>query len=132
MAEGRKEVLCHRAIVAKRFGIVANEVPACELKAANLCQHLFSVHRPEVFLLGLVRTARKRHLPFDHRDPSVAQADLITGIDEGSRTDGRSVNQIASRHIGAIPDGGVAVARGVVRERIGPAGGVVAARGVAQ
>ena len=70
--------------------------------------------------------------PFDHRDPSVAQADFITGIDEGCKTDGRSVNQIASRHIGAIPDGGVVAARGVVREREGPNGGVVAARAVTQ
>ena len=49
----RPRSLVPSAIVAKRFWIVANEVPACELKAANLCQHLFSVHLPEVFLLRL-------------------------------------------------------------------------------
>ena len=97
-----------------------------QLKAANLSQHFFSIHRLEVFLLGLVRTGSKRHLPFDHRDSSVSQADLIAGIDGGSIADSRSVGQIPSRHIGSDPDGGVVAARGVGKERTDSDGGVVA------
>src|SRR5262249_29607205 len=106
MTEGRKEVLRHRSIMAKLFRIVANEVPARKLKAANLSQHFFSIHRLEVFLLGLVRWKSKRHLPFDHRDSSVSQADLIAVINDGSKADSRSVGQSRSRHIGIGPDGG--------------------------
>ena len=80
--------------MAKLLGIVANEVPARQLKAANLSQHFFSIHRLEILLLGLVRRKSKRHLPFDHRDKTVPQADLIVGIDEGSSADSRSVGQI--------------------------------------
>ena len=72
-----------------------------------------SIHRLEVFLLGLVRTGSKRHLAFDHRDRTVSQADLIAGIDQGSIADSRSVGQIPSRHIGQEPDGGVEATRGV-------------------
>ena len=104
---------------------MANEVPARQLKAANLSQHFFSIHRLEVFLLGLVRRQSKRHLPFDHRDCCVSQADLIAGIDDGSKADSRSVGQIPNRHIGNDPDGGVEVARGVANERLDSAGGVV-------
>jgi hypothetical protein len=104
VAEGRKEI----------FRIVANEVPARKLKATNLSQHFFSIHRLEVFLLGLVRRESKRHLPFDHRDPSVSQADLIAGIDDGSIADSRSVGQSPGRHIGCEPDGGIEAARSVV------------------
>ena len=64
--------------------------------------------------LVLSETGSKRHLPFDHRDISVSQADLIAGIDDGSKADSRSVGQIPSRHIGKGPDGGVVEARGVV------------------
>jgi hypothetical protein len=117
--------------VPKLFWIVVNEVPARKLKAANLSQHLFSIHGLEVFLLGLVRRESKRHLPFDHRDSSVSQADLIAGIDAGSIADSRSVGQIPSRHIGLEPDGGVVAARGVAKERIEAGGGVGDARGVA-
>ena len=37
----------------------------------------FSIHRLEVFLLGLVRTGSERHLSFNHRDSSVSQATPI-------------------------------------------------------
>jgi hypothetical protein len=87
VAEGRKEVLRHGTIVAKLFRIMANEVPARQLKAANLPQHCFSIHRLEVFLLGLVRNGSKRHLSFDCCDRSVSQADLIAGIDDGLGAD---------------------------------------------
>ena len=116
--------------MAKLLGVVANEVPARKLKAANLSQHLFSIDRLEVFFLGLVRNGSKRHLPFNHRDGSVSQADLIAGIDDGETADSRSVGQITSRHIGSGPDGGVLAARGVAKERGASAGGVLAARGV--
>jgi hypothetical protein len=96
VTEGRIEVLRHGTIVAKLFRIVANEVPARQLKAANLSQHFFSIDRLEVFLLGLVRNGSKRHLPFDHRDISVSQADLIAGIDDSVTADSRSVAQIPS------------------------------------
>jgi hypothetical protein len=81
---------------------------------------------------GLVRTGSKCHLPFDHRDISVSQADLIAGIDDGSTTDSRSVGQIPRKHTGCEPDGGVEAARGVHKERTGPEGGVVDARSVAE
>jgi hypothetical protein len=117
---------------------------ARQLKAANLSQHFFSIDRLQVFLLGLVRTGSKRHLPFDYRDSSASQADLIAGIDDGSKADSRSVDQIPSRHIAVGPDargvakeridsvGGVAKARCVVKERIASAGGVEKAGGVAK
>ena len=38
--------------------------------------------------------------PFDHRDISVSQADLIAGIDGGFIADSRSAGQIPKRHIG--------------------------------
>ena len=98
----------------------------------SLPQHLFSIHGLKIFLLGLVRTGSKRHLPLDHRDISVAQAVFIAGIDEGSLADSRSVGQIASRHIGSGPDVSVVVARGVVSERTDSAGGVEVPRGVAK
>src|SRR5215831_11224161 len=132
MAEGRKEVLCHGAIVAKLFGIVANEVPARKLQAANLSQDFFSIHRLKVFLLGLVRTSSKRHLTFDHRDRIVSQADLIAGVDDGFSAEGRSVGQIPSRHISSGPDGCIEIANAVVKERIESAGSVGAARSVAK
>ena len=117
--------------MAKLFRIVANEVPARQLKAANLSQHCFSIHGLEVFLLGLVRTGSEPHLSFDHRDSSVSQADLIAGTDGGFFADSRSVVQIPNRYIGTCPDGGVVAARGVAKERIDSDGGVAAARGVA-
>jgi hypothetical protein len=82
------------------------------------------IHGLEVFLLGLIRRESKCHLPFDHRDSSVSQADLITGIDVGSIADSRSVCQIPSRHIGSESDGGVVDARGVANERVCPQTGV--------
>src|SRR5262249_28810480 len=113
----------------------------------NLFQYCFSIHRLEVFLLGLVRNGSESHLPFDHRDRRVSKADLIAVIDNGCKTDSRSVDQIPRRHIGCLPDGGVGAARGVATEsqssdggvgvaggveseRTGSAGGVVEARGV--
>jgi hypothetical protein len=83
-------------------------------------QHFFSIDGLEVFLLGLVRRGSERHLPFDHVDSSVSQADLIAGIDGGSVADSRSVGQIPIRHIGSVPDGGVEVARRVAKKRISP------------
>src|SRR5499433_1715608 len=142
MTEGRKEVLRHGTIVAKLLRIVANEVPARKLQAANLSQDFFSIHRLKVFLLGLVRNGSKRHLPFDHRDRIVSQADLIAGVDDGSLTDSRSVDQLPKRHISSGPDGGVGVAKKriksgggvevacVVKERIASDSGVVGARDV--
>src|SRR5215472_2282914 len=132
MTEGRKEVLRHRSIVAKLFGIVANEVPARKLQATNLSQHFFSIHRLKVFLLGLVRTSSKRHLTFDHRDRIVSQADLIAGVDDGFSAEGRSVGQIPSRHISSGPDGCIETANAVVKERIESTGSVGAARSVAK
>jgi hypothetical protein len=44
-----EEVLHHGTIVAKLFRIVANEVPARQLKTANLSQHCFARHRGGVF-----------------------------------------------------------------------------------
>ena len=73
VAEKRKEILRHGTIVAKLFEIVANEVLARELKAANLSQHLFSIHRLEVFFLRFVRTGSKHHLPYYNRDCCVSQ-----------------------------------------------------------
>jgi hypothetical protein len=105
---------------------------ARQLKAANLSQHFFSIDRLQVFLLGLVRTGSKRHLPFDYRDSSASQADLIAGIDDGSKADSRSVDQIPSRHIAVGPDGGVELTRGVVSERRDSARSVADARGVAK
>src|SRR5207342_1584032 len=113
LAESRKEVLCHGTVVTKLFRIMANEVPTRQLKAANLSQHCFSIDGLEVFLLGLVRTGSEPHLSFDHRDILVSQADLIAGIDDGCRTDSRSVGQIPSRDIGSGSDAGVVIARGV-------------------
>src|SRR6516162_3945853 len=86
----------------------------------------------KVFLLGLVRTGSKRYLAFDHRDISVAEAHLIAVIDDGSIADSRSISQISSRHIGKGPDGRVAGAGGVAKERTAPGGGVEIARGVAK
>ena len=63
--------------MAKLLGIVANEVPTRKLQAANLSQHFFPIDRLKVFLLGLVRRGTKHHLPLDHRDSGVSQADLI-------------------------------------------------------
>ena len=80
--------------------------------------------------LVLSELASKRHLPFDHRDLIVSQADLIAGIGEGSRADSRSVGQTSRRHTGCEPNGGVEVARGVDKERTDSAGGVADARGV--
>src|SRR5262249_4495864 len=132
MTEARKEVLRHGSIVSKLLRIVANEVPARKLQAANLSQHCFSIHRLKVFLLGLVRTSSKRHLTFDHRDRIVSQADLIAGVDDGSKADSRSVGQIPSRHISSGPDGCIEIANAVVKERIESAGSVGAARSVAK
>src|SRR5262249_58881883 len=112
--------------------IVANEVPARKLQAANLSQDFFSIHRLKVFLLGLVRTSSKRHLTFDHRDRIVSQADLIAGVDDGFSAEGRSVGQIPSRHISSGPDGCIETADAVVKERIESAGSVGAARSVAK
>jgi hypothetical protein len=75
--------------MAKLFRIVADEVPACQLKAANLFEHLFSIHGLKVFLLVFVRTGSKGHLAFDHRDRCVSQVDLVAGVDGGSITDSR-------------------------------------------
>src|SRR5262249_19877716 len=130
MAERRIEVLRHRTIVAKLFGIMSNEVPARKLKAANLSQYFFSIHGLEVFLLGLVRTGTKHHLPFDCRDSSVPQANLITSIDDGSSADSRSVGQIPSRHISIASNGGVEVARRVTLKRKDSNGGVGVSRSV--
>ena len=55
---------------------------------------------------------------------------LLLALTLAPTADSRSVGQIPSRHIGSAPAGGVAVARGVVKERLGSAGGVVAAGGV--
>jgi hypothetical protein len=82
---------------------VAYEVPARKLKAANLSQHFFSIHRLEVFFLGLVRNRSKSDLP--------SQADLIAGIDDGICPDSRGVGQIPKSHIGSSPDDGVEAAR---------------------
>src|SRR5262245_64579157 len=90
------------------------------------------MHRLKVFLLGLVRTSSKRHLTFDHRDRIVSQADLIAGVDDGSKADSRSVGQIPSRHISSGPDGCIEIANAVVKERIESAGSVGAARSVAK
>src|SRR5262245_34761159 len=132
MTEGRKEVLRHRSIVAKLLRIVANEVPARKLQAANLSQHFLSIHRLKVFLLGLVRTSSKRHLTFDHRDRIVSQADLIAGVDDGFSAHGRSVGQIPSRHISSGPDGCIEIANAVAKERVDSASSVGAARSVAK
>src|SRR5262249_10631892 len=99
-------------------------------KATNLFQYCFSIHRLEVFLLGLVRNGSESHLPFDHRDRRVSKADLIAVIDNGCKTDSRSVDQIPRRHIGCLPDGGVGAARGVATESQNSDGGVGVARGV--
>src|SRR5262245_60384825 len=115
MAEGRKEILRHRTIVAKIFRVVTDEVPARKLKTANFSQHVVSIYWLKVFLLALVRNGSKRNLPFDHRNNIVSQADFVVGIDEGSKANGRSIGQIRSRHIGAGPNGGVIAARAVGR-----------------
>jgi hypothetical protein len=122
--------LRHGTIVAKLFRIVANEVPARQLEAANLSQHFFSIHRLKVFLLGLVRNGSKRHLPTDERDSSVSQAHRIAGTDNRSRADSRSVDQIRLGNIGSEPDGSVVAACGVTKERTESAGGVEVPRGV--
>ena len=49
---------------------------------------------------------------------AVSHADRIAGTDDGSIADCRSVDQICLGNIGSEPDGSVAVARGVVTERI--------------
>ena len=116
--------------MAELFRVVADEVPARKLKTANLSQHFFSIHGLKVFLLGLIRTGSEPHLPFDHRDSGVSQADFIAGIDDGSLADNRCVAQIPGKHIGQGPDGGVVVARGVTKERTDSDGSVGAARGV--
>ncbi len=122
--------------MAKLFRIVANEVPTRKLKAANLSQHLFSIHGLKVFLLGLIRNGSERHLSLDHRDIMVSQADLIAGVGGGLKADSRSVEQIPNKgvrifpgggRIGKGPDGGVVAARGVGTERIVSDGGVVVA-----
>src|SRR5438094_141926 len=46
---------------------MADEVPACEIKVPDLSQHLFSVYRPEVLLLGDVGGESKSDLTFDDR-----------------------------------------------------------------
>src|SRR5215510_7037658 len=50
------------------------------------------------------------------------KADLIAVIDDGSIADRRSVGEISTRHIGSEPDGGVADACGVAKERVDSAG----------
>src|SRR5215467_4467660 len=93
-------------------------------------QHLFSIHRLKVFLLGLVRRESKGHLSLNHCDISVPQADLVAGIDDGCIADSRSIGQIPDRYIGSETDGGVETSRGVAIERIEPDGGVLVACGV--
>jgi hypothetical protein len=69
----------------------------------------------------------------------VSQADLIAGIGDGFKADSRSVEQIPNKgvrifpgggRIGKGPDGGVVVAKTVVKKRTVSDGGVGGAPGV--
>src|SRR6202158_2104814 len=52
--EGGKEILGHRAIMAKLSGVMADVVPAGESKPSYLSERLFSIPRFEVFLSRFV------------------------------------------------------------------------------
>jgi hypothetical protein len=117
--------------MAKLFRIVVDEVPARELKVANLAQHRFSIHRLEIFLLRPIGSKRVGHLPFNYGHSSVSQADLITRIDDGSSADRRSVAETRiKRYIGTGPNGGIVEARRVQSQSVETNGGVVGACGV--
>src|SRR5207247_7821915 len=62
VAESGEELLTHRTVVAKLFGVVTDVVPTREAQPAKLSEHLFSVHRLEVFLSGLVGGKGERDL----------------------------------------------------------------------
>ena len=73
---------------------MANVVPAREAQVADLGQHLLAIHGPEVFFLVPVGSVGIRHLTLDHRDRSIAQADFVTGVDDGFGAYGGGVGQI--------------------------------------
>ena len=148
VAEGRKEVLCHRAIVAKRLGIVANEVPAGERQAANLPQHGFSVHRPEVFLLVLSELLVNGTCPSITVTAVLPKRILLLALTRVLKPMAVALTRLPADTSAPYPmavlslpvvlfknlgsAGGVFGARGSVEEREGAAGGVVEARGGAE
>src|SRR3989442_671147 len=70
-------------------------------------------------------------LSFDNGNRSITQSDLVTGIYGSAVAQSRSVCQIATRNIGTPADSGVCEPSRVGVERIGSAGRVVVAGGVA-
>jgi len=134
--------------VAKPRRLLTDIVPASEAHPSDFAEHLFSSHRPEVFLSVAVGVGGEAHQTLDDRDRLIAQPDFVAGIDDGPGADGGGVGQVSSGNIGLMPDGGIVatgggaeerslttgggeVAGGVDRERIAPDGSVAAAGGVA-
>jgi hypothetical protein len=62
---------------------LANEVPAGEAKPSDFAEHLFSSHRPEVFLLVPVGVGGEAHQTFDDPDRLIAQPDFVASVDDG-------------------------------------------------
>jgi hypothetical protein len=91
VTERGEEVLSSRAIVPELAGVLANEIPAREAQFSDFCQHAFSVHRLEVFLLVHIGAGGEAHVTFDDGDVGIAQPDLVAGIDAGSRADRRCI-----------------------------------------
>jgi hypothetical protein len=128
--KGGEEVLGMRPIVAELFGVVPDQVPARDAQPTDPPQHLVAVHRLEVFFLRLVGDYAEAHRSFDDRHLSIAQADLVAGIDDRPEADGRGVGKVTRGNICSGSYRGVSDAGGVAGQRLEPAGGVSAAGGV--
>jgi hypothetical protein len=66
-------------------------------------------------------------LPFDDRNRSVAKANLVAGVDDGSTSNRGGIGQIGGLDVGLITDAGVVVAGRVGGERVGAAARVAEA-----
>src|SRR5438094_3350756 len=112
--------------------IMTYVVPAGRIELSDLSQHLFSVDRSEVLLLGDVGRVSKSNLTLDDRDGAITQPNFVSGIDNSAEADGCRVGQTVCKHIGERSNSGVVAAGEVILERRYPAGGVEVAGGVAE
>jgi len=91
VAEGAKEVLGDRPIVTELFGILADVVPTGNRQSREFRERRLGAQRLEVFFSVFVRSEGIGHVTFDNGDCGIAQANFVTGIDNGAAAYGRGV-----------------------------------------